>query len=194
MQTPAAARGNEHPGEIEKQLRRPDRCGMPCARTGSYLAGGTKWQMLAVKAGKSSPAANYTAQHRPTARSSRRYAAPSLPALSSPAIPAPCGQACCRHFPLPALRLDVLGPGWGGRSAGGYPRCDQYVEQQWIRDHWPGIIMYHYLPITMNGRLLTPERRYFCVLKLRGRDPDRLVWQRQFVTFDVTGLDSAATA
>jgi len=54
--------------------------------------------------------------------------------------------------------------------------------------------MYHYLPITMNGRLLTPERSYFCVLKLRGRDPDRLVWQRQFVTFDVTGVDSAATA
>jgi hypothetical protein len=52
--------------------------------------------MLAVRAGESSPTADYTAQHRLTARSFRRCAAPSLPALSWPGHPwRHAGQACC---------------------------------------------------------------------------------------------------
>jgi len=74
--------------------------------------------MLAVKAGKSSPAGNYTAQHWPTARSSRRCAAPPLPALSWPGHPlAPCGRAHCGY----RSRLDV--PITLGASAWTTGRC-----------------------------------------------------------------------
>src|SRR6266516_1153482 len=103
MRTPAAARGNEHRGEIEKQRRRPDRCEMPCARTRSYLADGAEWQMLAGR--RENPRLRPTIQHNTGRRPDHPAAALRRRCLRcpGPAIPGTmrdrpaAGASLCEH-------------------------------------------------------------------------------------------------
>jgi hypothetical protein len=105
MRTPAAARETSIlvKSRSSGEGRIAARC--PAPALGSCPADGAEWQMLAVRAGESSPAANYTAQHRRTARSSRRCAAPSLLGVCSlRAPPSPKRDAICRLRPADSVR------------------------------------------------------------------------------------------